>query len=63
MNIKTLNVCGINEAIIGMRDPMNSWSLSDSIPKSLCESNEDYIGERDLNLAQRLIKSGTEHIS
>ena len=61
MDIKTLHVCGINEAIIGMRNPMNSWSLSDSIPKSLCESNEDYIGERDLNLAQRLIKSGTEH--
>lgn len=61
MKIKTLEVSGIYYAIYGSRNPMNSWNLSDSIDKTLCEFKQDYIGEKDLNLAQRLIKAGNEH--
>ena len=40
-------------AIEGMRNPMNSWNMSDS--------KDDYIGKNDLALMQRLIKAGPEH--
>lgn len=57
MKIKTLEVSGFSSAIKGMRNPMNSWYLSDS--KS---SSEGFIlGEKDKELAQRLIKAGGEH--
>lgn len=66
MNIKTLKVCGIKEAISSMRNPLNSWSLSDSQDYTISNyegivAYDFDIGEKDLNLAQRLIKSGTEH--
>lgn len=51
-------VMNFEGAIRGMRNPMNSWARSDS------HSNPDetyYIGDNDLNLALRLIKSGSEH--
>ena len=40
-------------AIEGMRNPMNSWNMSDS--------KDDYIGKNDLALMRRLIKAGPEH--
>ena len=51
--IEILKVAGIEEAIIGMRNPMNSWIHSDT--------EDDVIGERDLALAKNLIKNGSEH--
>ncbi|MDK0621523.1 hypothetical protein P5E90_11835 [Clostridium perfringens] len=53
MKVEIIKVSGINEALFGMRNPLNSWSLSDT--------KDDVIGEKDLNLAQRLIGAGTEH--
>ena len=53
MRIETLKVAGIEEALHGMRNPMNSWHLADT--------KDDTIGENDLGLAQRLIKAGSEH--
>ena len=53
MRIETLKVAGIEEALHGMRNPMNSWHLADT--------KDDVIGENDLGLAQRLIKAGSEH--
>lgn len=62
--------------IRGMRNPMNSWDKSDSvfgmypaIPYAQynkvieIDQNGDatYIGDKDLDLMKRLIKSGTDH--
>lgn len=62
--------------IRGMRNPMNSWDKSDSvfgmypaIPyaqyNKVIEINQNgdatYIGNKDLDLMKRLIKSGTDH--
>lgn len=51
-------VIGWNGAIMGMRNPMNSWPKSDSVFYSdfSCQ-----IGQYDLDLMERLIKSGAEH--
>ena len=68
MKIETKEVAGFIPALHGMRSPMNSWHLQDSVP---C-ANNDYcissilwdatlIGEKDLDLAKRLIKAGNEH--
>lgn len=51
--IEVLKVAGIEEAINGMRNPMSSWIHSDT--------EDDVIGERDLALAKKLVKSGSEH--
>lgn len=74
MNIDFIRVFGFEPALIGMRNPMNSWSLSDSI---FYDNHEKFnsltkygyaktpempsIGERDIDLACKLIRSGTEH--
>lgn len=49
---------GWHSAIMGMRNPMNSWSKSDSVFYSdfSCQ-----IGQNDLDLMKTLIKAGTEH--
>lgn len=45
--------------IQGMRNPMNSWEKSDSGYSNLCE--KFIIGDRDVQLMQRLSDVGTEH--
>lgn len=57
MNIDKTQVFGFEPAIRGMRNPLNSWDKSDSYYLF----GRDTIGKNDLNLAQRLIKAGTEH--
>lgn len=51
-------VFGWHSAIMGMRNPMNSWSKSDSVFYSdfSCQ-----IGQNDLDLMKKLIKAGAEH--
>lgn len=50
-------VMNLENALRGMRNPMNSWAKSDSY-----YDGDDYvIGEADLDLAGRLAKSGTDH--
>lgn len=44
-------------AMRGMRNPKNSWHLSDSD----FENENVNLGEKDLDLAKRLIKGGPEH--
>lgn len=58
MKITTRLVSGFEPALFGMRNPMNSWHLIDS--KDV--DGEFVIGEKDLGLAQRLIKAGNEHM-
>ena len=57
MKFEHTEVFNFDGALRGMRNPMNSWSKSDSYFK-----NDIYcIGEEDLKLAQKLIKAGSEH--
>ena len=58
MKFENTNVMNFSGALRGMRNPKNSWHLSDSY------TNEDgvyIIGENDMKLAQMLIRSGSEH--
>lgn len=51
-------VFGWHSAIMGMRNPMNSWSKSDSM---FYNDFSCQIGQNDLDLMEKLIKAGTEH--
>lgn len=55
MSIKfeSTKVVGIEEAIRGMRNPMNSWDKSDS--------QENYVGVADKELMLKLAKAGRTH--
>lgn len=57
MKIDQTEVYGFEAAIRGMRNPLDSWSQSDSYK---CV-NGFKLGLKDIDLAQRLIKAGTEH--
>ena len=52
-------VWGFEHAIRGMRNPLNSWNLSDSSFHS--NSGGCELGKNDLDLMVRLIKAGPEH--
>lgn len=51
-------VFGWNGAIMGMRNPMNSWVKSDS---AFYSDFSCQIGQNDLDLMKTLIKAGAEH--
>lgn len=53
INITNTEIFGWQAALRGARNPMNSWSLMDS--------HDDVVGERDLQLAMKLSKAGTDH--
>lgn len=62
MKFENTSVYNIYNAILGARNPMNSWNKSDSIFKGYNGKIENTeIGENDLKLAQSLIKAGSEH--
>lgn len=58
MKFEKTDVWGFEHALRGMRNPLSSWECSDS---KTDENGNFIIGEKDLNLAQRLIKGGSEH--
>ena len=58
MRFERTSVFNFENALRGMRNPLDSWAKSDS--EILPDGNYS-IGEADLNLAQRLIKGGSEH--
>lgn len=68
IKIENTSVYGFEEAIRGMRNPMNSWSKSDSY-KTYIENEqtgqradfEFFVGDADLELMQKLVKAGTDH--
>ncbi len=71
MKIENEQVFGFEAAIRAMRNPLNSWGKSDSRIKS-CDgplywadknANEErfVLGEKDMQLSQKLTKAGTEH--
>ena len=57
MKLENLEVFNFKGAFRGMRNPLNSWSRSDSN----FFSDTTLLGPKDLELAQRLIKAGSEH--
>ena len=62
MKFDKTEVFGMESATRGMRNPLESWHLSDSYWGNNEYSLESYVlGENDLKLMQRLIKAGTEH--
>ena len=71
MKFENTAVWGFEHAIRGMRNPKNSWALSDShwTSHEICtpegewvKTFDDYaIGPRDEKLMQTLIKAGPEH--
>ncbi len=66
MKFENTEVFNLANAIRGMRNPLESWEKSDSGDFTLYRRNhvEAYmyrIGEKDMELAQRLIKAGSEH--
>lgn len=58
MKFENTQVWGFEHALRGMRNPKNSWSLSDS---RFDDPGNPIIGPRDLKLARALIKGGSEH--
>ena len=67
IKVENIDVYGWEAAIRGMRNPKNSWELSDT--KEFCNSSYlckdcehgSTIGEKDLSLMKRLVKAGTDH--
>lgn len=75
IKIEKVDICGLEPAIRGMRNPMNSWDRSDSgigckngtceecnFKPEYCGNNIVYAaGPNDLDLMQRLAKCGPVH--
>lgn len=62
LKIERDEVFNLENSIRGMRNPLNSWSKSDSDYDELEPSGIYYnIGESDMGLCKRLIGAGTEH--
>ena len=56
--LERTSVMNLENAIRGARNPMNSWSRSDSFYN---EADEYVLGPNDLGLAMRLRKAGSDH--
>jgi hypothetical protein len=62
MRFENTSVYNIHNAILGARNPMESWAKSDSVFKGYIGKIENTeIGENDMKLAQSLIRAGSEH--
>jgi len=61
MKFENTEVFNFDGALRGMRNPMNSWDKGDSGYVDRRFNDQFHIGKNDLDLAQRLIKAGSEH--
>ena len=62
MEFKNTEVFNFEGALRGMRNPMNSWDKSDSYMSYNSDDLSSFkIGKNDIELAQKLIKAGSEH--
>ena len=62
MKFENAEVFNLKGALRGMRNPLESWSKSDSYyAADILHDGDFMIGEKDLDLAQRLIKGGPPH--
>ena len=57
IKIENVEVYGWEAAIRGMRNPLNSWHLSDSLPSKAAF----FVGKADLDLMKRLVSAGSDH--
>lgn len=60
MKFENTEISGFKNAIIGMRLPMCK-NMNEAIEKSDSNFNINYIGEKDLDLAKRLVNNGEPH--
>ena len=60
IKIEETQVCGMEAAIRGMRNPKRSWYKSDSTFNGTNSSGYD-VGPNDLNLMKRLVLAGNDH--
>lgn len=58
IKVENIETWGFEHAIRGMRNPMNSWDKSDSMPGGQAGYQ---VGKNDLSLMKKLYKAGTEH--
>lgn len=58
IKLERTDVCGWYSALWGMRNPMNSWNMSDTLWHG--DGTFD-IGKRDMDLMERLVKAGSDH--
>jgi hypothetical protein len=59
IKLERIEVMNFENAIRGMRNPLNSWDKSDSVfDWNTCSY---YIGQNDLALARKLVKAGSDH--
>ena len=68
IKIENTEVMGWEAAIRGMRNPLNSWHLSDSFWTHIEDAEtqetakfEFFVGDNDLDLMKRLRNAGTDH--
>lgn len=62
MKFENTEVFNFEGALRGLRNPKDSWHLSDSrYIHDNCDKPFYEIGKNDLNLAQRMIKGGSTH--
>lgn len=59
IKLEKIEVMNTENAIRGMRNPLNSWDKSDS--RFNWETGEYIIGKNDLSLARKLTKAGSDH--
>ena len=57
MKFSNTSVMNFENSFRGLRNPLESWRKNDTVE----ENGKVIIGENDLDLAQRLIKAGSEH--
>ena len=58
IKIEKVEVMNLENAIRGARNPLNSWHLADSYYD---ENNNFFLGQKDLDLALRLVRAGSDH--
>ncbi len=69
IKVEKVDVWGIDHAIRGMRNPLDSWAKSDSryatefdeATIANVKKGDFFLGENDLDLMKRLYKAGSEH--
>ena len=68
IRFSNIEVFGFDAAIRGMRNPLNSWHLSDSYWTHIEDTQtletakyQFHVGENDLNLMKQLSKAGNDH--
>ncbi|MBR2848210.1 MAG: hypothetical protein IKB87_01995 [Clostridia bacterium] len=58
IKLERTSVMNLENALRGMRNPLNSWNKCDS---AYNENGEFIVGENDLDLGGRLARSGSDH--